>query len=80
MDVPAINMAVIDKFNQFLLSLRPCLSDVTNHLTNFHSYCEQRSKLYPCDSGLEELSATSIQVCKDHFNVSSLLLVSSLGF
>ncbi|XP_048734346.2 protein phosphatase 1 regulatory subunit 21-like isoform X2 [Ostrea edulis] len=77
-DLNGLNLPTHDRRHQ--LQARELVSQATNHMTelvqalsNFYTYSEQRSKIYPADGTHEPYSPVNIQYCKYlHENMSYL--------
>lgn len=53
--------------SEMLKAAKSIISELCNHLMNFHSYTEQRLKIYPTDSSSEPLSIVNIKVVSYSF-------------
>lgn len=50
------------RLESFLHSCQELVSLILSSLGNWHSYIEQRAKLYPCDSSMESISQTCVDL------------------
>ena len=67
-DLNALNIPTHDRQHQLktqeLVSQAASLvRELVQGLSNFHTYCEQRSSTYPADKDRETLSVTNKKVC-----------------
>lgn len=63
LNVPPHDRRSQSRASEMLKAAKSLISELCNHLMNFHSYTEQRLKIYPTDSSSEPLSIVNLKLC-----------------